>query len=354
MNVNIDDLRNSLGYICQSLRVSYEHLDIKDPLPLSQQKIATSHPPYVVEHVPTISTEKHTLIPKGFISPKPLQKVLIAKEIINTLREPDIRAFFTLSLANTIVKEASNIGFGPEIYRKKAKDDIEFLNFYLFHTLTMLEDLRTYRGNNAISTIIRGDARKLEQSLSKDLLQKVGCVITSPPYPNEKDYTRSTRLESVLLDFLNTKKELRNLKEYLLRSNSRNIFVSDRDGENIKQFPHICELADEIEEKRIALQKTSGFEKQYHHIVRHYFGGMFLHLRSLKPFLKTHAKLAYVVGDQMSFFRTHIPTAVLLAEIAEYLGFRVLEIELWRRRLATATKQQIDENVLILENPDGV
>jgi DNA modification methylase len=30
----------------------------------------------------------------------------------------------------------------------------------------------------------------------------VDAVITSPPYPNEKDYTRTTRLESVLLGFL--------------------------------------------------------------------------------------------------------------------------------------------------------
>ena len=353
VSLNIDELRDYLGYICQSLCLSFEQLDIKDPLPLSQQ-ITTSKTPLVVDNIPTISSEKQKLIPKGFISPKPLQKVLIAKEIINTIRDTDIRAFFILSLANVIVKNASNIGFGPEIYQKKAKDDVEFLSFYTFNTLTMLEDLRIYNGHNAISTIIRGDARKLEQSLSKDLFQKVDCVITSPPYPNEKDYTRSTRLESVLLDFLNTKKELRHLKEYLLRSNSRNIFVSDRDGENIKQFQHICELADEIEEKRIALKKNSGFEKQYHKIVRHYFGGMFLHLRSLKPFLAKHAKLAYVVGDQMSFFRTLIPTAALLAEIAEYLGFNVLEIELWRRRLATATKQQIDENVLILENLNGI
>jgi hypothetical protein len=50
----------------------------------------------------------------------------------------------------------------------------------------------------------------------------------------------------------------------------------------------------------------------------------------------------------MSFFRTHIPTAKILAEIAESLGYKIEEIELWRTRLATATKIQIDENVLIM------
>jgi hypothetical protein len=88
----------------------------------------------------------------------------------------------------------------------------------------------------------------------------------------------------------------------------------------------------------------------YQKIVRHYFGGMYQHFASLKPLLKPDARLAYVVGDQMSFFRTHIPTAKLLAEIVERLGYQVEEIELWRTRLATATKTQIDENVLIMRN----
>ena len=77
---------------------------------------------------------------------------------------------------------------------------------------------------------------------------------------------------------------------------------------------------------------------------------MYRHLKSIKPFLTKHAQLAYVVGDQMSFFRILIPTAELLGEIAESLGYKVKEIELWRTRSATATKMEINENVLILEN----
>jgi hypothetical protein len=52
----------------------------------------------------------------------------------------------------------------------------------------------------------------------------------------------------------------------------------------------------------------------------------------------------------MSFFRTHIQTADILGEIAQSLGYNVCDIELWRTRYASATKLQINENVLILEN----
>jgi len=52
----------------------------------------------------------------------------------------------------------------------------------------------------------------------------------------------------------------------------------------------------------------------------------------------------------MSFFRVYIPTAELIADIAGSLGYNVMGIELWRTRIATATKMNIDENVLILKN----
>jgi len=182
------------------------------------------------------------------------------------------------------------------------------------------------------------------------VVRQIDFVVTSPPYPNEKDYTRTTRLESIILGLLTNKKELRDLKEQLLRSNSRNIFVTDSDADYIRDFDSINRIADVVEGKRLALKKTSGFEKMYQKIVRHYFGGMYRHFASLKPLLKPNARLAYVVGDQMSFFRTHIPTAKLLAEIVEQIGYHVEEIELWRTRLATATKTRIDENILILRN----
>jgi DNA modification methylase len=249
-----------------------------------------------------------------------------------------------------IVKKGGNIAFGPEIYRTKPKTDIDALNYFITNSTQMIQDLEEFRNGQTVTTIIHGDSRDVHKCLNPELLGQIDCIITSPPYPNEKDYTRSTRLESVLLGFIKDKHDLRLMKESLLRSNSRNIYVSDSDGNFVTQFDSIEKIANDIEEKRVSLNKSSGFEKQYHKIVRHYFGGMYLHFKNLKPYLSSNAKLAYVVGDQMSFFQTHIPTAQILGEIAESLNYKVKEVELWRTRLATATKLNIDENILILEN----
>lgn len=349
LDLDVKELNNYFGYIYKSILLSFNHLNIKDDFS-SLCQLDTDMKPIIIDSIPQISDEKKKIIPKGFISEKPLKKVLIIKEIINTIEDVKIRDFFMLSLANLIVKKAGNIAFGPEIYRTKPKQDINALTYYISNTEHMIKDLERFNDKQTTSVIIRGDARRLDKYLDEKLFGKINCIITSPPYPNEKDYTRSTRLENVLLDFINDKKELRSLKEHLLRSNSRNIFVTDSDGDYIKQYDNICKIADEIEKKRIELNKTSGFERLYHKIVRHYFGGMYLHLKSLKPYLAENAKLAYVVGDQMSFFRTYISTAELLSDIATSLGYKVIEIELWRTRIATATKLHINENVLVLKN----
>src|SRR5262249_29525372 len=145
-----------------------------------------------------------------------------------------------------------------------------------------------------------------------------------------KDYTRTTRLESVLLGFIRDKQALRALKQGLLRSNTRTVYQHDDDERWISAFPHIQHLADEIEARRIALGKTSGFERLYARVTRLYFGGLARHLAELRPILRPGARVAYVVGEQASYLRVLIPTGRLLAEIGEALGYKLEGIDLFR------------------------
>jgi len=75
---------------------------------------------------------------------------------------------------------------------------------------------------------------------------------------------------------------------------------------------------------------------------------MVRHLASLRAVLRPDAQLAYVVGDQASYLRVMIRTGRLLADIAEKLGYEVLGIDLFRTRLATATREQLREEVVVL------
>jgi DNA modification methylase len=192
------------------------------------------------------------------------------------------------------------------------------------------------------------DARDMARLLHA---RSIDAVITSPPYPNEKDYTRTTRLESVVLGFIRNKQDLRALKYRLVRSNTRNVYKDDSDDLFVADNQEIQRIADEIERRRIELGKTSGFERMYAKVTRLYFGGMARHLAELRSALRPGAHLAYVVGDQASYLRVMIRTGQLLADIAKSLGYEVAKIDLFRTRLSTATKEQLREEVVVLRWP---
>jgi DNA modification methylase len=295
--------------------------------------------------------EQMDLLLENSISPIPLHKTLM---LLKTIDESQTQ--FTehqrLALATSTVRYSSNLHFGPEVgVTREKKQDSNVVADWLKTIDMFVRDLREIpiHKKKIRPNIIYGDSRYLEDYLQNNERHSIAAVFTSPPYPNEKDYTRTTRLESVLLGFLHNKSELRKMKQGLIRSNSRNIYKNDNDDHFIDRYSEVKKIAETIESKRIAMGKTSGFEKMYHKVVLQYFGGMTRHLESLKPFLKQGAMLGYVVGDQASFLQVSIPTGKILADIAVQLGYTLVSIDPFRTRFSTATKMNLNEEVVVLQ-----
>ncbi len=297
----------------------------------------------------TLPPEVEKILLKHSISPLPLHKVLV---LINVLEEERDRRFWAherLALAKALVDDISNLHFGPEVGVGKWKDDAPVVNAWLSRVNAIVEDLRQLpRSHDLTTQAFLADARHIPDVLEPE---SVDAVITSPPYPNEKDYSRTTRLEMVLLGFARNMEDLRTLKKTLIRSNTRSIYKTDDDDVWIRGHEKIESLAREIEERRTMLGKTSGFERLYHRVTKLYFGGMARHFEALKRVLKPGAKLAYVVGDQASYLRVMIRTGQILADIAKAQGYEPIRIDLFRTRLATATKEHLREEVLVLRWP---
>jgi len=304
------------------------------------------------EHLPqkllSLSIESEKLLIRNSISPLPKHKSIILLECIKNFGEEQYRELEELAFAKSLVFHFSNLSFGPEVGVGKIKKDIPVVENWLFEIKKMAADLKQNRDNYTEANIYQLDSRSLSQDLERN---SIDFVITSPPYPNEKDYTRTTRLESVFLGFINDSEELRSVKKGLVRSNSRGIYKVDNDYSEIEDISEIMELTKEIERRRIELGKTSGFEKMYYKVTMNYFGGMAKHLSELRSVLKPGAKLAYVVGDQASYFRILIRTSELLGTVAKKYGYEVLGIDPFRTRLATATRNQLREDVLLLRWP---
>jgi site-specific DNA-adenine methylase len=288
------------------------------------------------------------LLPKNWLSEVPLRKTLVVKQAIDALPDDAITDIFRLTLVSVVVSDVSNLGFGPEVYVSKKKKDADVYGAFSAKLRRIKQDLidvQQIRSPGKVD-VYCGDARRLTTLMAGP----IDFVITSPPYPNEKDYTRTTRLELILLGFLAKKSDLRQVKEEMLRSHTRNIYVADDDSAYVADVPEIQELSQEIEQRRIERGATSGFERLYHRVVTEYFGGMYRVLEQLQQVMPSGGRVALVVGDQMSYFQVPIRTANLLSLVARRkLEYDEVETIVWRTRHATATKMDIEEHILILK-----
>ncbi len=297
----------------------------------------------------TLPPESMKLLLTNSISPLPLHKTLVLLDCLEQNYDERYHRHELLALAKALVYSISNLHFGPEVGVGPAKHDAPVISAWLAGVRAMANDLSRVRSmREAPGEVHLADARQLIQVLNP---HSIDAVITSPPYPNEKDYTRTTRLESVLLGFIHSKSELQALKRSLVRSNTRGVYKEDNDDQWVAEHPEIQRIAEAIEARRIELGKTSGFERLYARVTKLYFGGIARHLATLRTVLRPGAQLAYVVGDQASYLRIMIPTGQLVANIAQSLGYELISIDLFRTRLATATKEQLREEVVVLRWP---
>ena len=342
--VNADELVAHASHIAKLTLHKFEEQGIQDEaLELFGKKNGTEI------LLRALSPELVKLLLTDSISPLPLHKVLTLLDVLEENREPRLLAHEHLALAKSLVNEISNLHFGPEIGVGAIRTDAAVVGPWLRAVKRIAEDVRHLQTKSATPAVVhQADARDLAILLPP---ASVDAVITSPPYPNEKDYTRTTRLESVILGFIKSKDDLRRLKQNLVRSNTRSVYKSDTDDRLVESHEEIQKIAEAIERRRIELGKTSGFERLYARVTKLYFGGMLRHLMDLRPILRPGAQLAYVVGDQASYLRVMIRTGQLLADLANSIGYEVVGIDLFRTRLATATKEQLREEVVILRWP---
>ena len=227
-------------------------LDERRGLPLFSAK--GERPPLPLRSLPP---DQAKLLLKDSISPLPLHKTLILLDAIDGYGRRRERQYGRLALANALVHRIGNLKFGPEVGVGRIKDDAPVTEAWADCIRSIVHDLRLHQERADVpARVIKADSRDADRLLAP---QSVDAVITSPPYPNEKDYTRTTRLESVILGLIRDKQALRALKRSLVRSNTRGVYKSDTDDREIADHAAIDDIAATIEQRRIALGKTSGF-----------------------------------------------------------------------------------------------
>ena len=155
-----------------------------------------------------------------------------------------------------------------------------------------------------------------------------GAVMTSPPYCNRYDYTRTYALELAMLDLTQT--EVLNLRQEMLSCT-----VENREKDLLKICPQWTPFIEAANQQKLLQtiytylehEKASGTlnNNGIPRMVRGYFSEMACVIGECARVLKPNARL-FMVNDNVRYAGVSISVDMILSDIAQALGFEVEKI----------------------------
>lgn len=228
------------------------------------------------------------------------------------------------SLKTTIIEELSNVLFDIiEIQKQKGSNENQ-PNCTFWNT-SALFDLPKLEGN-----IING-------------------VITSPPYCNRYDYTRTYALELAFLGI--NEEKIRELRQDLLSCTVENKSKIERlrdhysDLNRISDFEHILSIANNnkaLQEVNYALQKRNSLgeinNKGVLQMVNGYFTELTFIYAEIYRLCKSGSYVAFV-NDNVRYGGEVIPVDFISTELAEQIGFKPIKIYTLKQQKGNSSQQ---------------
>ncbi len=277
-----------------------------------------------------------------WLSPNLQLEVSLLKKIIYTVDDEKIRDIFLLALAKSCF-DASYVALCPGTTFYPFRDKEEFWTQFSQKVVQIFFDLKAIQSHNHFgkSTIIEDTCLNGPKYIPEN---QIDFIITSPPYPNDLEYTRQTRLELYLLDFVKSMDDVQAIKRKMAKGSTKLIFKESNSENSILKFNSIQSISDAIYEK--TKYKNWGFD--YPRMVREYFGDMYLCLKNFYPLMKNKSHYLLVVGDQ-TIKGVFIPVCDILIEMGNEIGYKNCRKEPFRIRRSTGHDIPLPEDIVILE-----
>jgi hypothetical protein len=188
---------------------------------------------------------------------------------------------------------------------------------------TIISDVKFMQntvGASEVPRIIRGDGRfPLKAGIQAD---SIDLIVTSPPYPNNIDYSEVYKLETWLLGFVRSQEAFLKLRKSTFRSHPTCAVpdVAEEFQEHLKSGSLRSSLSP-------LLKKLSTHpEKWRHRLILGYFADMWSALQQQYVCLKKGGRAFLVVGNSLHGTADSpylVPTDIAVSLIGEAIGFKV-------------------------------
>ncbi|MBL7075538.1 hypothetical protein ISS37_09915 [candidate division KSB1 bacterium] len=277
-----------------------------------------------------------------WLSPRLQQEVLLLKDIILQIPDLKTRELFLLAMSKSCF-DASYVSLCPGTTFYPFREKEEFWDLFTDKIIKMHDDLKAIQAHNHYgkTKLITDTCLNAQNYLEEE---SINFIITSPPYPNDLEYTRQTRLELYLLDFVRGMDDIQKIKRKMAKGSTKLIFKESNSARFVEKFDEVSYISNEVYEQ--TKSKNWGFD--YPRMVREYFGDMYLCMKEFYPLMKHNSRFLLVVGDQ-TIKGVMIPVCNILIKLAEEIGYNNCRKKLFRVRRSTGHDIPLPEEIVILE-----
>lgn len=252
-------------------------------------------------------------------------KILKAKTFLNTVKDSSVKNLLLVAVLSSLIpssllKKQGDLRFKTKA--EQAKGIPDFAEVLLRNINNICDDLKAPIGEvmQQDHICIIENAKKIKEVNCN----KIGCVITSPPYLNGTNYIRNTKLELWFLGYLKSDKDLRHFRDEILTSGINDVKLSTVPNFDIKQASALYTVTLD------ALQ-ANAYDLRIPHMAKCYFSEMYMFFEGLKDKLEDGSDIFIDIGDSI-FNNVHIKTDIILQEIAEFMGYELVETKKLRER----------------------
>jgi DNA modification methylase len=277
-----------------------------------------------------------------WLSPALQKETILLKNLIEHIDNQKVKNVLLLALSKSCF-EASYVQLCPGTTFYPFREKPEFWDLFSKKAIQIYQDLEKVQKhkNYGCSQLIKDTCLNAKDYIRPN---SIDFIITSPPYPNDLEYTRQTRLEMYLLDFVKNMEDVQQIKKKMVKGSTKLIFKESNSENLINNFRSVKLVSDQIYEQTKA--KNWGFD--YPRMAREYFGDMYLCMKVFFDLLKPDAYFLQVVGDQ-TVKGVYIPVCDILIEMAQEIGYKNCRKELFRMRRSTGHNIALPEEIVIIQ-----